>query len=310
VKESKKRFSVLVPRSQPFDESAREALLTLAGRREGLLEQLPSYYSVLPPGAVTALRHAEAVDRLATARLAERLADGRGTAGMSAAAVIAAQPSWLTESAVAEDLWRAVAIYASQHNCFAEAGKAFGQAADCEGAQTTRSLAEAGLAFIASDRQAARLYLDRARQEGQSLLADIGLSLLAIPEGHGTPPEIPESVRIASSEELQAEPVALVFLADAAGRRGDLTKAVEYAERAVKCAGDRDTVTRFQLAQSIHHRALVEDMTNSEFRRALSYTLEGSYSPGVSAGGSHAPVVNNCRSASSLSRPHFVAVSR
>lgn len=274
VKENKKGFSVLVPRNQPFDESAREALVALAGRREGLLEHLPSYYSVLPPGAASALRQAEPVDQLATARLAERLADGRGTAGMTAAAIIAAQPSWLTESAVAEDLWRAVAVYASQHNCFTEAGKAFGHAADCEGSQTARSLAEAGLAFIWSDRQVARLYLDRAREKGQLLLAEVGLSLLAIPEGHGTPPEIPEELNVASSEELQAEPVALMFLSDAASRREDLTKAVEYAERAVKCASDRDTVTRFHLAQSIHRRALAEAMASSEFRRALSYTLE------------------------------------
>jgi len=49
INEQKKGFSVLVPRSQPFDGTAREALLALAGRREGLLEQLPSYYAVLPP---------------------------------------------------------------------------------------------------------------------------------------------------------------------------------------------------------------------------------------------------------------------
>jgi predicted GNAT superfamily acetyltransferase len=38
--------------------------------------------------------------------------------------------------------------------------------------------------------------------------------------------------------------------------------------------------------------------------------FKGSYSPGVSAGGSQAPVVKSWWSASSLSSPHFVAVSR
>ena len=38
--------------------------------------------------------------------------------------------------------------------------------------------------------------------------------------------------------------------------------------------------------------------------------VERSYSPGVSVGGSHAPVVKSWWRASSLSSPHLVAVSR
>jgi hypothetical protein len=116
IKEHEKGFSVLVPRSQPFDGTAREALLALAGRREGLLEQLPSYYAVLPPAAVTPLRRAEGTDQLVTARLGERLADGHGSAGMTAASLVAARPSWLVQSTVAQDLWIAVAVYASQRD--------------------------------------------------------------------------------------------------------------------------------------------------------------------------------------------------
>ena len=37
---------------------------------------------------------------------------------------------------------------------------------------------------------------------------------------------------------------------------------------------------------------------------------QGSYSAGLSVGGSHAPVVKSWRRASSLSSPHLVAVSR
>ena len=143
INEHKKGFSVLVPRSQPFDGSARQALLALAGRREGLLEQLPSYYAVLPPAAVKPLRRAEPTDRLATARLAERLADGRGSAGMTAASIIAARPSWLVQSHAAQDLWIAVAVYAGQHGHSGEAGRAFAMAADSEGPRSARSSAEA-----------------------------------------------------------------------------------------------------------------------------------------------------------------------
>jgi Domain of unknown function (DUF4365) len=274
IKENKKGFSILVPRSQPFDGTAQEALLTLAGRRKGLLEQLPSQYAVLPPTAVMPLRRAEATDQLAAARLAERLADGRASAGMTAASLIAASPSWLVHSTAAQDLWIAVAVYAGQHNYPAEAGKAFAMAADVEGPRSARSSAEAGLALMSSDRDDARRYLQRGRDEGQVLLADIGLSMLEVPEGAGTPAEIPQSVSDASPEDLQAEPTTLAFLAEMAGRRGDLNAAVGFGERAVASAGDRETVTLLALARLIQRRALSGGMSRREFRRAVGYARE------------------------------------
>jgi len=52
-------------------------------------------------------------------------------------------------------------------------------------------------------------------------------------------------------------------------------------------------------------------LDNTPFReRGIAVQYVSTYSAGVSAGGSHAPVVNSWWSASSLSRPHFVAVSR
>lgn len=274
IKEHKKEFSLLVPRSQPFDATAREALLALAGGREGLLEQLPGYYAILPPAAVTPLRRAEAVDQLATARLAERLADGRSSAGMTAGSLIAASPSWLIRSAAAQDLWIAVADYANEHGHPREAGTAFEKAADVEGPRSARSSAAAGLALTSSDRDDARRCLERARNGGQVLLADIGLSMLEIPEGDGTPAEIPQSVSGASAEELEAEPTSLAFLAEMAGRRGDLNAAVGFGERAVAAAGDRDHIARFALARLIQRRALTGGMSRSEIRRAARYARE------------------------------------
>jgi hypothetical protein len=274
IKEHEKGFAVLVPRSQPFDGTAREALLALAGRREGLLDQLPSYYAVLPPAAVTPLRRAEPIDRLATARLAERLADGRGSAGMTAASIISARPSWLVQGTAAQDLWIAVAVYANEHGHPGEAGRAFAMAADSEGPRSARSSAGAGLALSFSDRDGARRYLLRARDDGQVLLADIGLSMLEVPEGDGRPAAVPQSVSTASPEVLAAEPNTLAFLAEMAGRRGDLNAAVGFGERAVTSAGDRDTVTRLALARLIQRRALAGDMSRREFRRAVGYARE------------------------------------
>jgi hypothetical protein len=220
------------------------------------------------------LRRAEATDQLAAARLAERLAGGRGNAGMTAASLIAASPSWLVHSTAAQDLWIALAVYAGQHNYPAEAGRAFAMAADVEGPRSARSSAEAGLALMSSDRDDARRYLQRGRDDGQVLLADIGLSMLEVPEGVGTPAEIPQSVSNASPEDLEAEPTTLAFLAEMAGRRGDLNAAVGFGERAVASAGDRETVTRLALARLIQRRALTGGMSRREFRRAVGYARE------------------------------------
>ena len=239
VTEHVKGFSVLVPRSQPFDGSAREELLALVGRREGLLEQFPAYLAALPPAAAPPLRRAEAADRPAAARLAERLADGCGQPGMTAASVTAACPSWLVQSTAEQDLWIAVATYANQHSYPVEAGRAFAMAADSEGPRSARCSAEARLALAASDPGDARLYLQRARDDGQVLLADIGLSMAELRADHGTPALIPQSVSDASQEELDGEPTALAFLAEMAGRRDDLNAAVEFAERAVASATRR-----------------------------------------------------------------------
>jgi hypothetical protein len=70
VSEHEQGFSVVIPRSQPLDGSAKEALLSLAGRREGLLELLPGYCDSLPASAVSPIQRAEAADRLGASRRA------------------------------------------------------------------------------------------------------------------------------------------------------------------------------------------------------------------------------------------------
>lgn len=267
-------FTVRVPRSQPFDATAREALLELARHPDGLIEQFPRHLAVLPPGVGELLRTIETVDQLAAVRLAEYLAVGRGVPALAAASLIAARPSWLVNSATAQNLWRAVAAYARDHHCFAQAGEAFSLAADLDGPQTARSRAEAGLALIATDRDRARRYLESAREQGQILIADVGLSLLEIPEGDGRPAAIPASIRDATAEQLAAEPVTLLLLAGSADRRGELDAAVGFAERAAAAASARDTATRLELARLIHRRALMSDMSPRAFHRALGLARE------------------------------------
>jgi hypothetical protein len=271
VTERKKTFTILVPRGQKFDATARESLLALAGRRDGLLESLPVSYAVLPPAAARPMRRAEDADLLATARLADRLAAGRDFPGMTAASVIAAEPSWLTRSRAAQDLWLAVATYADQHGEPRQSSAAFALAAQSSGPNAARAWANAGLAALSGDRDAARGHLQRARDQGQVFLADIGFAILAVPETGAAPPDVPESVSSASAGELDTEPYALRFLAEAAARSGDLNRAVRLAERAVASTSNEDSTARLALARLVHRRALATDMSSSDLRRALGY---------------------------------------
>ena len=80
VIEHAKGFSIMVPRSQPFDGSAQEELLALVGKREGLLEQFPRL-----PFGLAAGRGAAAAPRR-SGRPAGGGAAGRAPGGRTRAA--------------------------------------------------------------------------------------------------------------------------------------------------------------------------------------------------------------------------------
>jgi len=271
VTEKGSRFTLVVPAAQRFDASALDSLLALARTHGGLTGSLPEHYAVLPAAAVRPLRRAEGTDHLAAAQLAERLASGRDLPDMAVGSLVAAQPTWLTRSPAAQDLWLAAGAYAEQHAHLVLAGKAFAEAAQAEGPQAALASAAAGVALLGSDRAAAREHLLRAREGGQVMTADIGLSALEVPEGQLTPAAIPASVSSASAEELDKWPNVLSFLANNAGRRGDLDAAVSFCERAVACAGDQESALRMELARFINRRAVSRDMSPREIRRAVQH---------------------------------------
>ena len=271
VTEKGSRFSLMVPSAQRFDGSALDSLLALAGQHGGLTGSLPEHCAVLPAAAVRPLRRAEGMDHVAAAQLAERLASGRDLPDLAVGSLVAAQPTWLTRSPAAQDLWLAVGAYAEQHAHLALAGKAFAEAAQAEGPQAALASAAAGVALLGSDRAAAREHLLRAREGGQVMTADIGLSMLGVPEGQLNPAAVPPSVSSASAEELDKWPNVLSFLANNAGRRGDLDAAVSFSERAVASAGDQESALRMELARFINRRAVSRDMSPREIRRAVQH---------------------------------------
>jgi hypothetical protein len=272
VTETAKGFTMVVPRSQPFDVTARDKLLALAGRSQGLMESFPEFCAVLPPNAVGPLRRAADGDPLPAARLAERLASGRSTPGMTAASVIAAAPAWLTGSPAAQDLWLAVAGYAAEHARPQESGAAFVLAADSTGPRAARARALAGLELIPVDRDAARDHLRRARDDGEVLYADVGLAAADIPPDDARTVDIPVSLRGAPIGKVNTEPFLLNFLGELAVRRGDFTEAVRLREQAVAASGDRDTAYRLSLAATLRRRTLSDPGSSGvDLRRALGH---------------------------------------
>ena len=274
VTERRDRFSMTVPWHQPFDATARAALLALARQGGGMLESLPAHYAVLPPAAIGPLRRAEASDHYGAARLAERLASGREQPGLTAAMLVAAQPLWIVNSSAAQDLWLAVGVYAEQHGKSAEAGRAFAEAAQVPGSRTAQAAAAAGMAFLGSDRIAARGHLLQARAAGLILPADAALSMLDLPEDDWRPPLIPPSVGAASRQELEEWPNVLAFLAEEAARRGSLDEAVGYAERAVESAGNQAAPLKLTLGRYVQRRAAAGDMSVRQQRRAARLARE------------------------------------
>lgn len=272
VKETPKGFTMLIPRSQPFDITARGRLLGLAQHGQRLVDSFPDFLAVLPPNAIIPLNRAAEVDRLAAARLGHRLSVGRAAPDMTAASVIAAEPPWLTASSAAQDLWLAVAGYAAEHARLRESGAAFAAAAECAGPRAAKARASAGIQLMYIDRDAAREHLVRAHDDGEVIIADVGLAAVDIPPDDARPVDIPASLRDAPIEKVDADPFLLNFLAEMAVRRRDFTEAVKLREKAVAAAGERDSTYRLTLSATLRRRVLSEPGgAGVDLRRALSY---------------------------------------
>ncbi len=272
VKETPKGFTMLIPRSQPFDVTAREKLLTLAQRGERLVGSFPDFLAVLPPNTITPLNRAAEIDPVASARLADRLAAGRAAPDMTAATVIGVPPSWLTASTAAQDLWLAVAGYAAEHAQLRESGSAFALAADCEGPRAVKARASAGIQLMHIDRDAAREHLVPAREDDEVILADVGLAAVDIPPDDARRVDIPASLRDAPAETVDADPFLLNFLAEMAVRGRNFTEAVKLREKAIAAAGERDSTYRLTLAGTLRRRMMSEPGgAGVDLRRALGY---------------------------------------
>jgi hypothetical protein len=211
VEEFDRGFRLDIPRVNTLDASSKDAIAALAWTSVGLIESLPANHALLPPDAIGSLRRAQSVDRLATARLADRLAEGRGAPELTVSGLLAMNPSWLADSLATQNLWMAVAGYAHEHDLPGTvAYQAHTRAADAGGDNTARAHALAGVSLLFTDGvDDARAHLEAARDGGQALLADFGLAVMDVPRDSAPAIDVPESIATASRAELDAEPPAM-----------------------------------------------------------------------------------------------------
>ncbi len=256
VRLTPKGFKIIVPEANTLDASARSALEDIARRRgQQALVAYDRSLALLPGDTRTSLSRAAERDRTGAARLAQMLADGRAQPGMTAAQVLAAEPTWLVGSAVQEDLWSAVAAYANAHEKFEVSAKAFLRAASFGGPQAGRRRAFAGLAlFRAGERDLARAELVAARNAGAVLLADVGLAYIDVPPDDARLEPVPPSMQSATESELEAETTVLNFLAELRLRDSDIDGAVKLIERAVAVSGEGSATLRLRLAELLSRR--------------------------------------------------------
>ena len=161
-------------------------------------------------------------------------------------------------------------VYAGEHEFPREASQAFAETAKVGGPLAARASALAGLNEVFLDREAAREYLTRARDEGLVLLADVGLTVLDAPEGDSRAFPVPRSMVEATDAELDAEPTVLNFLGELAVRRGDLTEAVEWRRRALRASVESAATTRLMLAGTLLRRVYEDDpRSRKDLREAL-----------------------------------------
>ena len=275
IKEEAKGFTIWVPETNRLDSDAKKALQTFATTWRSLDTSLPDNYRELPSGATACLKRAEPIDGFAVARLADILARGSSNARFTAEAVVSSTPSWITGSAVAEDLWLAVATYAYEHNHGLIASKAFAQAAAQNGPRRGRSLAFAGLAVVTHSREEARPFLLQAVDAGETLLSAVGLSMIDVPVDDARAVPVPAAIASADPDEIDKEPTVLNFLAELALRSQDTTRAVQLREKAVAASREPGGSMNLVLSGTLWRQLReVGDRNAAVRRRAIALVQE------------------------------------
>jgi tetratricopeptide (TPR) repeat protein len=228
------QYALRVPKANILDATAIDGLTSMARRTIGPFDHS---LSLLPSGVQTLLKSAETSDTRGARWLADLLAQGRNNAGLTAESIINGRPATITRSADPQQLWMAVGEYALSHDFHLLAGEAYLLAADVGADNSARCRAIGGILVRREDEvERSRRELERAREEGATLLAATGLAMLKHPTNSALSLPIPPELAAASESEIDSELLLIMHLGQYHEANGDSDRALEYYERAIRRA--------------------------------------------------------------------------
>ena len=245
---------LLVPRSHVLDSSGagRDSLRQIVRNfrpADPLADSLP----LLPPSAARVLRDATARPEN-TMMLAWQLAQGRHQPDLTAASLLAGQPSWLSDGG--GQFETAIGAYANDHGYRDIARHAFELAAGYDRADRYRLLSVAALLAVARDDVPGAGADLASLADADGLFPRLARAAIA---DHGHPSaddasQVNQAVQEADPAELAGEPTLLNVLASLAVRRGDFDEALRLFEQAA-AADPPYPAGRLQLARALLARA-------------------------------------------------------
>ena len=267
---------LLIPRSHVLDRSGagRDSLREIVRdfrQADPLADSLP----LLPPSAARVLRDT-AARRENTMMVAWQLAEGRHRPDLTAASLLAGQPSWLSDGD--GDFEAAIGAYANDHGHSEIARRAFEQATAYDRADRDRLLSIAALmALSRGDLDGAEANLARVGAADGLFprLARAAITDYARRASSGEPSEARQVLQDADPAELAGEPTLLNLVASLAVRRGDLVGALSQFELAA--AADPPYPTgRLNLARGLLSRMMAGTsvLAHQDVGRAQALALE------------------------------------
>ena len=267
---------LLIPRSQVLDSAGagRDRLRQIVRdfrQADPLADSLP----LLPPSAAGVLRATTARPENTT-MLAFQLASGRHQPELTAASLLAGQPSWLSDGG--GQFEAAIGAYANDHGHRDIARRAFELAAAYDRPDRGRLLSIAALLAVAGDDlEGAEADLARI-PDPDGLFPRLGRAAIADharPDGAAEGGEMNQLLREADPADLAGEPTLLSVLAGLAVRRGDLEEAIRLFELAA-AADPPYPAGRLQLARALLARAVAGTsvLAHQDLGRARRLALE------------------------------------
>ena len=247
-----KGFKVEVPRSQTLATADTEWTHIASGLESRAISRYDFAISQLPPSAREIIESSEPVEHGDAAVLALHLAEGRSNPRGTVEALLAMSPGWITRHG--PKAWKAIAVYAAEHDHLDLSAEAFERAAAVTPATSGLLLAAAAIHILPTDRARSETLFAKADATGQvPLVVEVIKTLLAHPEGDAAPRSVPP-ILTSDSDAIRSNQLVQSFLSDQANRANDFDEAVRHARLAFDL-NEQDSGLMIALAGALVRRS-------------------------------------------------------